>query len=163
MAQGAQHVAHELHAVFHLGQRALDAQLLVARELDVLVLLDELDDAHRLDRRVRLEADVGDAGRGIDLGHAVGRAEHAQAVHVDERLRLRWRLAKAVDDLLEQGVHLVGVAGGGELFVEAQAQVHVAAVVIGQQGGGVQVDVGGDGERRQQVGLAAGLQRFHRL
>jgi hypothetical protein len=40
------------------GQFALDAQLLVAHQLDVPVLLDQLDDAHRVDRRVGLEGDV---------------------------------------------------------------------------------------------------------
>jgi hypothetical protein len=46
-------------------QLALDAQLVVAGQLDVLVLLHQLDDGHRLDRRVRLEGDVD---------HAVGAA-----------------------------------------------------------------------------------------
>jgi hypothetical protein len=50
------------------------------------VLLDQLDDAHRVDRRLGLEGDVDHAGRGVDLDHAVGLAQHAQAVHVDQGL-----------------------------------------------------------------------------
>jgi hypothetical protein len=136
-----------------------DAQLFVARQLDVLVLLDQLDDAHRIDRRVGLEGDVDDARRGVHLHHAVGLAQHAQAVHVDQRLGLRRQLAEAVHDLFQQGVDLVGRLGRGQLLVERQAQVHVAAVVVGQQGGGVQVDVGGDGQGREQVGLLARLEQ----
>ena len=82
---------------------------------------------------------------------------------VDQGLGLRRQLAEAVDDLLQQGVDLVGVLRGGELLVERQPQVHVAAVVVGQQGGGVQVDLGRDRQRRQQVGLLPGLERAHGL
>ena len=41
---------------------------------------------------------------------AVGLGEDAQAVHVEERLRLRRQLAEAVGDLLEQRVDLLGLA-----------------------------------------------------
>src|SRR5947207_8781753 len=57
LSQRAQHVPHHLRAIAHVHQGFLDAQLLVARELDVLVLLHELDDAHRVERRVRPEGD----------------------------------------------------------------------------------------------------------
>ena len=43
-----------------------------------------------------------------------------------------------------EAIDLVGGLGGGEFLVEAQAQMHIAAIVVGQQGGCVQVDVGGD-------------------
>ena len=45
LPEPAQDIAHQLCPVLGLLQLALDAQLLVARQLDVLVLLDELDDA----------------------------------------------------------------------------------------------------------------------
>ena len=96
---------------FGLGRLALDAQLVVAGQLDVPVLLHQLDDAHRIDRRVRREGDRRSRfGAGVDLGHAVGLGQHAQAVHVEQRLRLRRQLAEAVGDLLEQGVDLLGRA-----------------------------------------------------
>ena len=40
--------------------------------------------------------------------------------------------------------------------------MHVAAVGLGQQRRHVQVDLGGDAERRREIGLAPGLQRRHR-
>jgi hypothetical protein len=42
LAQAAQHIAHHLGAVLGVLQLAFDAQLLVARQLDVLVLLDQV-------------------------------------------------------------------------------------------------------------------------
>ncbi len=141
----------------------LDAQLVVAGELDVAVLLHQLDDADRIDRRVRREGDRRHLLAGIDSCDAVGLGEDAQAVNVEERLRLRRQLAEAVGDLLEQGVDLLGLARAGESLVQRQADVDVAAVGVGQQRGRVQVDLGHRRERRQQVGLAAVLQRTHRL
>src|SRR6185312_14525268 len=134
-----------------VGQVALDAQLFVAGQFDVAVLLDQFNDAHRVDRRVFLEGNVDYPRRRIDLYHAVGPGDHAQAMHVDEGLRLGRELAKAVHNFFQQGVDLVGVFGGGQLLVETQAQVHVAAVVVGQERRRVQVDLGGRVERRQQV------------
>ena len=90
LAQAAQHVAHHLRAVLRLSQRFFHAQLVVARQLDVLVLLDHLDDGHRVDRRVGLEGDVNYARRCIDFLHAIGLRQHPQAVHVNQRLCLRW-------------------------------------------------------------------------
>ncbi len=84
-------------------------------------------------------------------------------MHVHQGLRLRGQFAKAVDQFFEQGVDLIAGFGGGQLFVKAQAQVHVAAVVVGQQGGGVQVDVGGGGERVEQVRLFARFEAAHRF
>src|SRR6188472_3620226 len=43
-SERAQHVANELRAVLRLGRLALDAQLVVAGQLDVAVLLHQLDD-----------------------------------------------------------------------------------------------------------------------
>jgi hypothetical protein len=57
-------------------------------------------------------------GRRVHLHHAVGLAQHAQAVHVDQRLGLRRQLAEAVHDFFQQGVDLVGGLGGGQLLVE---------------------------------------------
>jgi hypothetical protein len=47
-------------------------------------------------------------GPGVDLQHAVGLGQHAQAVHVEQRLALRRQLAEAVGDLLQQRVDLLG-------------------------------------------------------
>ena len=41
--------------------------------------------------------------------------------------------------------------------------MHVAAVVVGQQGRGVQVDVGGRAHGREQVGLFALFEAAHRF
>ena len=41
--------------------------------------------------------------------------------------------------------------------------MHIAAIVVGQQGGGVQVDVGGDRQGAQQIGLFACFEAAHRL
>jgi hypothetical protein len=63
-------------------------------------------------------------------------------------------------------VDLVERVGRGQALVEAQAHMHVAAIGIGQQGGGVQVDIGVAAEtaqRREQVRLLAGLERAHGL
>jgi hypothetical protein len=99
-----QNIAHYLCPVFGIGKGALNAQFFVAGELDVLVFLDQLDDLHRI--------------------------QHPQAVHVDQCLCLRRQLAKAVDDFFQQGVDLVGGFGRGELFVDAQSQVHVTAQLV---------------------------------
>jgi hypothetical protein len=53
-AQRAQQVAHVLRAVGHAGDLALDAQLVVAGQLDGAVLLHQLDD---------LRASIGGLGR----------------------------------------------------------------------------------------------------
>src|SRR5437763_1718187 len=50
-AQRPQHIADELRPVARLCNLAIDAQLLVAGEPDVLVLLHQLDDAHGVDGR----------------------------------------------------------------------------------------------------------------
>ncbi len=163
LAQAAQHVAHHLRPVLRVRQFALDAQLFVARELDVPILLDQVDDLHRVHRRLGPERDVRHARCRIHLDDPVGLRQHAQPVHVDQRLRLRRQLAEAVHDFLEQGVDLVRGLRGGELLVERQAQVDVAAVVVGQQGRRMQVDVRGDRQGAQQVGLLAGLERLHGL
>jgi hypothetical protein len=77
--------------------------------------------------------------RRIHLHHPVGPRQHAQPVHVDQRLSLRRQLAEAVDDLLQQPVDLVHVLGRRQLLVEGQPQVHVAAVIVREQGGRVQL------------------------
>ena len=51
----------------------------------------------------------------------------------------------------------------GQLFVKRQAHVDIATVIVGQQGWGVQVDVGCGGHGGQQVGLFARLERGHGL
>src|SRR5438093_10218595 len=66
----------------------------------------------------------------------------AQAVYVDQCLRLGGQLAKAVHDFFQQVIDLLGFLGAGQFFIEGQAQVHVAAIVVGQQRRGVQVDLG---------------------
>ena len=130
-----------------LGDLALDAQLVVAGQLDVPVLLHQLDDAPA--------ASIGGLGRkrhahqlgpGVDLLHAVGLGQHAQAVRVEQRLALRRQLAEAVGDLLQQRVDLLGLLGRGQPLVQVQPRVHVAAVGVGQQRRGVQVDLGGGAE-----------------
>ena len=75
-----QHIPHQLRPVLWQGQFAFNAQLLVRSQFDVPVFLDQLDDAHGLDRRVLLERDDDHARRGIHLHHAVGLAQGAQAV-----------------------------------------------------------------------------------
>ena len=84
-------------------------------------------------------------------------------MYVDERLRLRWQFAEAVHDLFQQRIDLVGGFGGGEFLVERQAQVDVAAVVAGQECGGMQVDVGGDAQGAEQIGFVASPQAAHRF
>src|SRR5487761_2284696 len=93
-AERAQHIADEVCARRGLGRVALDAQLVVSGKLDVAVLLHQLDDAQRIDRRVRAEADHHQARCGVDLGHAEGFGEHAQSVHVEEGLALGGQLAE---------------------------------------------------------------------
>ena len=106
-AQTAQHIPHHLRPRFRVGQFAFDADFVVARQLDVFVLLDQADDGHGLHRRVGLEGDLDHARGGVDLDDAIGLGQHAQAVHIYQRLRLRGQFAKAVDQLFEQGVDLV--------------------------------------------------------
>ena len=157
----AQNIPHQLSAVLGFFEFALDAQFFVADQFDVAIFLDEFQNPHGVNRGVGAEGDVGHAGRGIDLDHAVRRTQNPQPVHVDEGLRLGGQLAKAVHDFFEQAVNLIGVLGRGQLLVKRQAQVHVATIVIGQQGGGVQIDVGVDRQRGQQVGLLARLEGAH--
>jgi hypothetical protein len=89
------------------------------------------------------EGHVHQLGAGVDLLHAVGLGQHAQAVRVEQRLALRRQLAEAVGDLLQQRVDLLGLVGRGQALVQRQPRVHVAAVGVGQQRRGVQVDLGG--------------------
>ena len=127
----------------------------------MLVFLDQVHDGHALDRRVFAESDVDHAGRRIDLDHAIRLGQHTQAVHVDQRLALRRQLAEAVHDFFQQAVDLVGGLGGGQFFVKAQAQMHIAAVVVGQQRRRVQIDLGGHAQRAEQIGLDAGFKATH--
>ncbi|MDR2991037.1 MAG: hypothetical protein LBU72_03740 [Burkholderiaceae bacterium] len=60
-------VAHQQGALARVGQGALNAQLVVAGQFDVFVLLDQTDDFQRVDGRVGAEGDVDRFGRGIDF------------------------------------------------------------------------------------------------
>ena len=77
----------------------LDAQLVLASELDVAMLLHQLDDAHRVDggRGLELQRD-GFLAR-IDLEDAERFGQQPKAVRLDERLGLLRQLAEAVDEL----------------------------------------------------------------
>ena len=110
-----------------------------------------------------LEGDQDDAGRSVHLGHPKRPRQHPQTVGVDQGLRLRGQFAKTVHQLFQQGVHLVLGFGGGEFFIKAQAQMHVAAVVVGQKCWGVQIDFGGHVHRAEQVGFFAVFQGSHGL
>ena len=57
--------------------------------------------------------------------------KHAQAVHVEEGLALRWQATEAVGDLFEHGVDLFGLARAGQALVEREPDVHVAAIAVG--------------------------------
>jgi hypothetical protein len=109
----------------------------------VAVFLNHAHDGHGVYGWVGHEADGHDGGGRVNFGDAIGRSQHAQAMHVDERLAGVGQFAKAVHHFLLQVVDLFLGFGRGEFFIQAQAQVHVATVVIGQQGGGVEVDFGG--------------------
>ena len=61
-------------------------------------------------------------------------------------------------NIIERGF----IRSGGEAFVEAEAFVHAAAIRIGQQGGRVQIDFGGDAQRCGEVGFFAAFERFDR-
>ena len=152
-----------MRAGFGFGQGALYAQFVIARQFDVLVLLYQLDDAHRLDRRVFLEADADQPWRCVHLEYAVGFGQHTQTVHVDQGLPLWRQLAKAVHDLFGQAVDLVAILGSGQLFVKAQAQMHVAAVVVRQKRGRMQIDLGRGVKRAEQIRLDAGFEAAHRF
>ena len=108
-----------------------------------------MHDGHRINWRVFFERDVDQARRCVDLDHAVRFGNHAQAVHVNQRLRGLRQLAKAVNNFFKQGVNLVCVFGGGELFIKTQAQMNIAAIVAGQQSRCVQVDLSGHAQWRQ--------------
>ena len=101
-----------------------------------------MDDGQAVNRRVFLEVDGDHAGGGVYFDDAVGFGDHSKAVYVDQGLRLRGQLAKAVHYFFQQSVDLVGGFGSGQFFVEAQTQMHIAAVVAGQQRRCVQVDLG---------------------
>jgi hypothetical protein len=116
-----------------------------------------------VDRRVGAEGHAHQLRACVDLQHAVGLGQHAQPVGVEQRLALYRQLAEAVGDLFQQRVDVLGLLGRGQALVQAQPRVHVAAIGVGQQRGGMQVDLGGGAEGAQQVGLAPGLQRAHGL
>jgi hypothetical protein len=74
--------------------------------------------------------------------HAVVLHQHAQAVGLEQRGGLRRQFAEAVDELFLQRAQVVFTLAVGQALVERQALLHVGAVVGGQQGRGVEVDLG---------------------
>ena len=126
------------------------------------VLLDQLDDAHRIDGWIHHELHAGRFGMGIDFDDADSLGGDAQAVCFDQRLDRVGQFAKTVDQLFLHVVDFLLRAAVGQPLVDRQAFVNVAAEIGRQQGGHVQVDFGGGGERRRQVRLLACLERAHR-
>jgi len=61
-----------------------------------------------------------------------------------------------------QGFQRLQRLAAGQPFVQHQPLVHVAAVLVRQQRRRMQVDLGGDAQRRGEVGLAAQPKRFDR-
>ena len=96
------------------------------------VFLYQADDGHGVYGRIGAEGDGDDCGRGFYLEHAIWLAQYAQAVYGDERFGLCGQFAKAVYQLFKQLIDLLVGFGSGEFFIEAQAHVHVATVVIRQ-------------------------------
>ena len=84
-------------------------------------------------------------------------------MHINEGLRLRRKFAEAIHNFFLQGVDLVVALGRGQFLVEAEPQMDVATKIIGQQRRGVQVDVGGDMERTEQVWFNTGPETAYRF
>ncbi len=156
-------VADELGALRGVFRRAFDPQSVVAGELDVAVLLDEVDDAGGVHRGVLAEVQNGHFFGRVDLGDAVALRNQPQTVCVHQRLRRRRQAAEAIDDFLGHAVELGAGGGAGQSLVERKPGMHIAAIVVGQQGGHMQIDLGGHAQRVEQVGLAACAQRLHGL
>ena len=126
---------------------ALEREFILSGELVAAVILDQIDDADRLDRRVFENSGQNctiSGRRGIELDDAQRLGQKAQAVRVEQRLALRRQFAEAVDQFLLQSRDVVRGVAVGQALVERQALVHVGAVVVRQQRRQVQVDFGGD-------------------
>ena len=77
---------------------AFEEQLVLSGQPVVAVLRDQVDDARRLDGRVRLELYDDLLGRGVELADAERFAEQPQPMAVEQRARLRRQVAEAVDE-----------------------------------------------------------------
>ena len=92
------------------------------------------------------KVDVHQLRPGVDLLHAVGLGQHAQAVGVEQRLPLGGSLPKRSVISSSSASICSGVSARGQALVQVQPRVHVAAVGVGQQRRRVQVDLGGRAE-----------------
>ena len=84
-------------------------------------------------------------------------------MNFDQGLCLGWQFSETVHDLFKQRVYLIGVLRGGKFLVEGQAQMNVAAVVVRQQSGRMQIDIGRGAQWAKQIRFDAGFQAAHGL
>jgi hypothetical protein len=127
------------------GAPPLDAQPVLAGELVFPPCLDETDQLGRVDGRVGHELHAGALGGGFQAGDAQGLGANAQPVHRQQGARGFRRQAEAVDEFLLHRRQLALRRAVGQALVQHQPLVDVGAIGLRQQGGGVQVDLGGDG------------------
>ena len=122
------------------------------------VFLDQLDDGHWIHWGIGFEGDRDDGGCCLHFQHPIGLAQHPQPVHLNQRFGLWWQFSEAVHQFFKQGIHLHAGIGGREFFVKRQAQMHIAAVIIGQQRRSMQVDFCHGPHGTEQIGLLAFLE-----
>ena len=96
---------------------------------------------------------AADVGAGLDLGDAQPRGEQLDAGRGEQRLRGLRQQPEAVDQLDLERSQAGGVLGRADALVEHQPHVHIGDVVLGQQGGGAELDLGG---AHQTVGVDIG-------
>ena len=97
------------------------------------VFLDQANNRHRVHWRMFLEGDRDHRGRGFNLLHAKGLRQNAKTMHINQGGRGLRHFPEAIDQLFHQMINLLIRSSGGQLFVKRQAQMHIAAVIIGQK------------------------------
>ena len=117
-AKCAQGFFHRGHTDRQIGGARLNAQFVLPGELDVLVFLHHLDDAHRVDRRVGDELQTDDRFSGIDFRNAERFRGQPQTMRFDQRVGLRWQFAETVDQFFLDAVDRIVMFAVCEALVE---------------------------------------------
>ncbi len=124
--------------------------------------LDQADHRHRVHVGFFDELHAPAAGTEVELADAEAGGVELQFGGGEQVPGGIGQQPEAVDHLHLQLAQGIGVAGGTDALVQGQARVRVGQVVVGDQRGHVQVDVGAVAVHVVDVGQLAGLDRGHR-
>src|SRR5262249_46943599 len=128
-AERSQQVLRRAEALSGAGQVEADLQLVLTVErIDLRLGLDQLDDAQRIDVRLRPEDDAAAPVAEVELAHAERIRTELDRGHREQLLERIRQQAEAVDHFDLQLAQRVDVARAGDALVQRQARVHVADV-----------------------------------